>query len=291
MSAALDRALAALASHRPAWAVLPEAQRPWAGEVFSLLDAVCRAQGRALTDAIDDYAAAMAELTRQQRFLERHGRYACADEASARRDVYADEAAMATRYCAALLASQALWPTHLGMLAFFRARFVDALPARPTVLEVPTGTGLFLSEVGRARPSASLVGVDASAGALSFAATLLAARGVDARLEQADAWTYDPAPVDALVCGELLEHVDDPAALLARLVRWVAPGGTMFLSTAIWAGSPDHVTLFQSVAEVRALLGAHVDIDADAAWPFEPDVHPDEARRPMTYACVARPRG
>src|SRR5205807_4963957 len=38
------------------------------------------------------------------------------------------------------------------------------------------------------------------------------------------------APFDALIVFEVLEHVEDPTALLDKLERWVKPGGLIFLT-------------------------------------------------------------
>ena len=41
----------------------------------------------------------------------------------------------------------------------------------------------------------------------------------------------EPAAFDAVCCMELIEHVPDPAALVADLAALVKPGGSVFLST------------------------------------------------------------
>jgi SAM-dependent methyltransferase len=48
------------------------------------------------------------------------------------------------------------------------------------------------------------------------------------RIENAFFEDYDPgAPVDAVEMGFVLEHVDDPAAVIARYAGFLRPGGTM----------------------------------------------------------------
>jgi O-antigen biosynthesis protein len=49
---------------------------------------------------------------------------------------------------------------------------------------------------------------------------------------------FEPASFDAIVCGDLIEHLRDPQALLARLRPLLRPGGRLVLSTpniANWA--------------------------------------------------------
>jgi ubiquinone biosynthesis O-methyltransferase len=40
-----------------------------------------------------------------------------------------------------------------------------------------------------------------------------------------------PGQFDVVTCMEMLEHVPDPAAMTATLVRLLAPGGALFVST------------------------------------------------------------
>jgi len=49
---------------------------------------------------------------------------------------------------------------------------------------------------------------------------------------------YEPASFDAVVCGDLVEHLRDPGSTLARLRPLLRPGGRLVLSTpnvANWA--------------------------------------------------------
>jgi 2-polyprenyl-3-methyl-5-hydroxy-6-metoxy-1,4-benzoquinol methylase len=49
---------------------------------------------------------------------------------------------------------------------------------------------------------------------------------------------FEPASFDAIVCGDLIEHLRDPQAMLARLRPLLRPGGRLVLSTpniANWA--------------------------------------------------------
>jgi O-antigen biosynthesis protein len=48
----------------------------------------------------------------------------------------------------------------------------------------------------------------------------------------------EPGSFDAIVCGDFIEHLRDPRAFLARIRPFLAPGGTLVLSTpnvANWA--------------------------------------------------------
>lgn len=99
-------------------------------------------------------------------------------------------------------------------------------------LDVGCGGGLLAEELARA--GAETAALDLSANALAQARAHAAAGGlaVDYRREDAAAHAAArPGRYDVLTCMELLEHVPDPAALLADCARLLRPGGALFLST------------------------------------------------------------
>jgi SAM-dependent methyltransferase len=287
--------LAAAPDHDPA-----EAER-----ICRLVAHLCAGRGPEFLSAVDDFIAASTEVIRLQRLLERTGRYHCPSFAAAKREVYDDHAGMATTYLNGLLLSQALWINHQRIVRYFREEFCappplprsdGAAPIPLSVLEVPVGTGVFLSEFLRRDPTAIAVGLDLSPVAVELATRLIRSEvGAAPRLHAADILAPDldhlalPASgVDRIICGELLEHVDDPEALLATLDRLLAVDGRLFLTTAIWAASPDHVYLFESAAEVRQMLERRFVIESERVLPIEPGDRPNEERVPLNYASVLR---
>lgn len=110
-----------------------------------------------------------------------------------------------------------------------------------------------------------VVGIDVDREALAEAAKL----GIETQWADAD----EPLPFpdgsfDVVVCGELLEHIRDPAGLVAEARRVLRPGGTFVASVPngfrlknrlrfLLGGSPHedptHLHLF-SPADLRALL-------------------------------------
>ncbi len=59
---------------------------------------------------------------------------------------------------------------------------------------------------------------------------------------------------DALVCCEVLEHVDHPDVLSSSLSAALRPGQPGFLSTVANMEAEDHVYLFNDADEIRDLL-------------------------------------
>jgi 2-polyprenyl-6-hydroxyphenyl methylase / 3-demethylubiquinone-9 3-methyltransferase len=100
------------------------------------------------------------------------------------------------------------------------------------VVDVGCGGGI-LSEA-MARGGARVLGIDLSQACLDVARlhALEARVELDYRAVSAEALAREhPAHFDAVTCMELLEHVPDPAAMLAALASLVGRGGEVIVST------------------------------------------------------------
>ena len=115
-----------------------------------------------------------------------------------------------------------------------RLRWIDehASLAGKKVLDVGCGGGL-LSE-SMAGMGASVTGIDLSEKALGVARLHLLESGktVDYRMISAeDLAAQAPGTFDVVTCMEMLEHVPDPASIIAACSALAKPGGHVFFST------------------------------------------------------------
>jgi len=106
-----------------------------------------------------------------------------------------------------------------------------ALPGA-TVLDVGCGAGL-LSEA-LAREGAQVTATDLAPELIKVAKLhkLESQVSVDYRLQSVESLAAEqPGSFDAITCMEMLEHVPDPAAIVAACATLLKPGGQLFLST------------------------------------------------------------
>ena len=123
-------------------------------------------------------------------------------------------------------ALHALNPVRLRYVAD-RVRLRDA-----EVLDVGCGGGL-LSEA-LAGEGARVTAIDLAPDLLKIARLhgLESGVRVDYRLTAVESLADEmPGAFDAITCMEMLEHVPDPASVIAACTRLLKPGGTLFLST------------------------------------------------------------
>ncbi len=115
-----------------------------------------------------------------------------------------------------------------------RLAFVEATAglAGRTVLDVGCGGGI-LAESMAAR-GAMVTGIDASRAALTTARLHLEESGVavDYVCATAEQMAHErPGEFDLVTCMELLEHVPEPASVVAACARLARPGGEVIFST------------------------------------------------------------
>jgi 2-polyprenyl-6-hydroxyphenyl methylase/3-demethylubiquinone-9 3-methyltransferase len=126
----------------------------------------------------------------------------------------------------------AMRPLHL--LNPVRLRFVAERTrlAGARVLDVGCGGGL-LAE-GLAREGAQVTGIDLAPGMIEVARLHAADLGlnIDYRLAAADSLlAQHSGRFDVVTCMEMLEHVPEPAHMVATLASLVREGGALFIST------------------------------------------------------------
>lgn len=181
----------------------------------------------------------------------REGRYRLSSFAEAEALVYADAAYM-SRYMDGLLLSQLWWGNHAAVLEFYRDRF---LKPGARHLEVGPGHGLFL---WLARQSgAEVEGWDISPASLDrVRETFAALKTPEPDLSLTDLFAAGDGRFDQICFSEVLEHLEDPDAALARLAGLLAPGGRLFVNAPVNSPAPDHIFLFRSTEEIVDKIAA-----------------------------------
>ena len=115
-----------------------------------------------------------------------------------------------------------------------RLKWIDTLAplAGRKVLDVGCGGGILAEAMAGA--GAAVSGIDLSDKALKVAKLHLyeSGKSVDYQLVSAEDYAARHAgEFDVVTCMEMLEHVPDPASVVAACARMVRPGGWVFFST------------------------------------------------------------
>lgn len=187
-------------------------------------------------------------------------------------------------YNDSLFISYSFWKNHNSMLKYF-IRSVKHLRPK-TVLDVPCGSGVYthyLTKTIKTKPN--IVCVDASKHSLQYSKSL------NNNIQHISFFKKDYRDIsgtyDLIICGELLEHLEDPEELLRFLYERLSKNGKIFLTTALFCYAHDHIYMFRDVNQVRSMLKKHFTIDHDLALPvFEQQKLGYNI--PTNYACTMR---
>lgn len=99
-------------------------------------------------------------------------------------------------------------------------KVLEWVPRDARLLDAGCGIGLMLGELSAAYQA---TGIDVSADYIRFCRE----QGLDAEVGWLEDLPYGRHMFDAAVCCDTLEHVRDPARILAELKRVVKPGGVL----------------------------------------------------------------
>jgi SAM-dependent methyltransferase len=166
-------------------------------------------------------------------------------------------------YERAIWGREAVAPGDRTIAGFRLDEALHCLPQAGTALEIGCGAGRFLRGITRARPALRMVGTDVSRAALQEAHGL--APGLDLRpVDPAQGAFRLPAEdgeFDAVLALDVLEHLEDPAAMLAEAARVLKPGGVIHLHvpcegdvTCLWRWIPGQ----RGPRALKRRLGGHI---------------------------------
>lgn len=138
------------------------------------------------------------------------------------------------------------WHDYFGglrrMNAYTRARYDIVMECVQTagavkgvrLLEIGCGDGA-LCGVLHSRLGAAVTGVDTSDKGLALARHMFEQRGWTGEFRQVGGYGtgFADASFDVVVCSDVIEHVDDPQAMLREIRRLLVPGGRLVITTPI----------------------------------------------------------
>ena len=255
--------------------------------------ALCQGNQNAYYEKVDTLIEFSLEFLRLQIELEKTGYYRYSSFKEVEEGVYRDSKRKLTGpwYTWALYFTQFFWVTHNRVFDFFLENFVGPAESQGDVLEVPTGTGLFLTYFLLNKLIWRGIGVDLSDSAIEFTKDVLRVYRIPASrvaIIKDDVYKYQPErQFDRIMSGEFLEHLEDPLGVLKKLYQILKDDGKIFITVAVWAAMIDHIYLYKSAEEVRKhIRQAGFKIEKELVQTVFKNGHPEQEKIPINYCAI-----
>ncbi len=207
------------------------------------------------------YLTIVGDTFREELYFRETGRYRFSTFAEAQNAVY-DNPVYMRDYMVGLALSSFWWANHTALRRFFDAQIPRLRAKSGLYREVGPGHGMYFLESMRHCDFDSYEGVDVSATSINLTRRIVESGFFGsfprARLKHIDFLAGGPLePASVLVMGEVLEHVEDPAAFLRRAHETLTDDGLFFLTTCINAPAVDHLYNPETVQNLEDLFTRH----------------------------------
>ena len=216
----------------------------------------CKQRSLTIDYLADCYLTIVGDTLREQIYFQKHGKYRYSSFAEVADNVYFNDEYMSF-YMYGLAITSFLWPNHLAMFRFFR----DTLPKdkKGAYLEIGPGHGYYLMTAMDRSAYQNFTGVDISETSIAQTRALLEHFGggkKDFELVCKDFLASDLPEhgFDAVVMGEVLEHVEQPDLFLRQIARLAKKDAYIFVTTCINAPAVDHIFLFKTTEQLEKLF-------------------------------------
>jgi ubiquinone/menaquinone biosynthesis C-methylase UbiE len=226
-------------------------------ELAAYLD-FCTGKGLTVPYLAECYLTIVEDTLEEQIYFMKHKEYRHKTLQEVADKVYFDPEYM-NRYMYGLAITGFLWPNHVSIVRFFK----ETLPSdkKGAYLEVGPGHGHFMMTAMEAGSFDEFLGVDISATSIEQTRSIIdhfAHKNAEkVRLELRDFLAVDDLPdasFDAIVMGEVLEHVEEPAKFLQRIAQLAKPDAHIYITTCINAPAIDHIYLWRTIESLEAMI-------------------------------------
>jgi len=265
--------------------------RERAEEFFERFERFLKTKGLTFDYGIECYLKLREAMAEERLNFIRSRQYSNTSFAQVAEDVYHNPEVMQYHMYGLVLA-QFLWPDQYHRYSFFCDKFQQYAPGVRNYLEIGGGHALYVSAaVAALGPEAHIDVVDISASSLELAKGMLPGAPVCWHHQDIFDFTGDRL-YDFITIGEVLEHLEDPVAMLRRIQQLLAPAGRVYITTPANAPMIDHIYLFHSADDIRQMFqGAGFQIESETSMFAEamPPAKAEKLKVALMYAAFVHP--
>lgn len=212
-------------------------------------------EGLTLEYGIDCYMKMVKDVLNETLHFFRTGQYSSTSFAEVNEKVYGNQEVM-QYYMHGLIVSQFLWSHHFQVFELFTGSLAAFKEKRQfqRYLEIGAGHGLYLSEaINQLGKDKYYEVVDISPTSIDLCKRFVGTEHVVYNL--GDVFDYQITDkFDFVTIGEVLEHLEDPQAMLKLMSELLSDDGIGFITVPTNAPAIDHIYLFEDETQIEAMI-------------------------------------
>ena len=198
------------------------------------------------------YNLIVQDTLREQIYFLRNKKYRYSTYAEVAGSVYLNDDYM-TMYMYGLAITSFLWPQHCQMKRWFSERIPKNRNGK--YLEIGPGHGYYFMDAQKKTSFEHFLGVDLSPTSIRLTKSILESgyfgKFSSYELQLIDFLSVDlKEKYDAVVMGEVLEHVENPVAFIKKINESSKQDAFIYITTVINAPAIDHIALFTNVEDL-----------------------------------------
>ncbi|MDD4599647.1 MAG: class I SAM-dependent methyltransferase [Negativicutes bacterium] len=227
-------------------------------EFDSCIQFICDVYGMTERDILDCYQIFNDDTLEESKYFIEHGKYRYSTYKEVNEYMLSKDTHYMRSYQIGLLLSLFVWPNHSAMRKYFLQSFHNF--KGKLYLEVGVGHGYYFKTAVQSFDYGRFVGIDISDDSLHMVQSFLRWHSMTQpqkyELKKLDFLTMESGAYafDAIVCGEVLEHVENPGAFIKKCSDLAHEKTLIHITTAINAPAIDHISLFRSPDELANLF-------------------------------------
>ncbi len=204
---------------------------------------------------VDSYLTIVEDTTLEQIRFMRSGKYRYSSFNETNEEVYSNKDYM-QKYMIGLALSQFLWENHKEIFEFYMKN-IDNIGDR--FLEIGCGHGMFFIEAIKQNKFQFYKAVDLSPSSIeltkNFINSYFGKTPLNVNVVLQNIFDMnDNEKYDFINMGEVLEHVEEPQALLNRVSELLTESGKAYISTCANCPAVDHIFLYKNVDEIKTMI-------------------------------------
>jgi 2-polyprenyl-3-methyl-5-hydroxy-6-metoxy-1,4-benzoquinol methylase len=224
-----------------------------ANDFFTAYSKYLDKENKTLDFGVDCYLQMLKDMGLERVKFITEGKYSSSSFEEVEKRVYGNPEIM-TYHMHGLVLGQFLWFEQYERINFFSNNLSNYCQDAKKYLEIGGGHGLYIYQALHLLPGIKQFDlVDISQSSIDLAKGIVSDKSVNYFLKNIFDFPDDET-YDFVTMGEVLEHVEEPQNLLAKISKLIGESGTAFISTPINSPMIDHIYLFNNADEIRTLF-------------------------------------